>query len=145
MIGLTRDQFKILYNKIKLKLKNKNYFNSDRNSTRKRKFKKKIILFLVMLHLRQYFKDYIFSFFFQISQSTINRYINLVLNSINETFKIDFPTSEERLKNSINLFKNDIVMIIDGVEQRVTKSTFSNLEKSYYSSKKGFLILIINF
>jgi hypothetical protein len=138
MIGLTRDQFKILYNKIKLKLKNKNYFNSDRNSTRKRKFKKKIILFLVMLHLRQYFKDYIFSFFFQISQSTINRYINLVLNSINETFKIDFPTSEERLKNSINLFKNDIVMIIDGVEQRVTKSTFSNLEKSYYSSKKGF-------
>ena len=90
------------------------------------------------MYLRQYWVDVVFSWIFEIAESTANRlHVEFV-----QTFaqiassKLILPTKEERLANSVKFRDRLVVGVFDGFEQQVVNFVNKVVQELFYSVKK---------
>ena len=94
---------------------------------------------LFLFWLRHYLPFRLLSVIFQISKTTIKRYIWTTLRVFNQeiTGCINLGTIKERLENAESLDKYKITLLLDGTEQQVYKSSSRQVEQICFSGKKS--------
>jgi hypothetical protein len=94
---------------------------------------------LILFWLRQYVPNFINSWIFEVSESSIDRYLWEIVSTMYNHFvtKLLFPSREERLRNSVNFRGFVLVMVIDGTEQQMVCHIDKLISESTRSGKKS--------
>ncbi|MFN3692273.1 MAG: transposase family protein [Fervidobacterium sp.] len=140
LIGLSLADFYNLHSKIELNINNKTLNLEEKSSYRGRKRSLDSVgqLLLFLMWFRQYLSVRILSWIFNISEATVQIYLDATLDMLYNMFKstIKLPNKTERLKNSRIFGKFPITIVIDGSEQQVKLCSKTAIEKATYSGKK---------
>lgn len=96
-------------------------------------------LLLFLLWLRHYPSQVLIASFFHVSQVTVSRIIQQMINSFELFFDqcLQFPKLRtQREKNNVNFRGQKVSVIVDGTEQEIYLSSNKMIERATYSGKK---------
>ena len=153
--GLRINEFHEIFNLIEEKLEKRTTKGEKiKNKKRKIKFDNKEQFFITLYWLRNYPKDEVMEFFFDLSRNYLMKIIRNIIDvlSLKINHFIKWPTEEEFM-NYLDYFDNfcfeifkKYICVVDGTEIRIRRPKEN--QKSFYSMKKSqhsmnFLIIVL--